>query len=237
MVVSLVHSYIIAYFCKIIKINTLKISKKYIVLSVLFIVPLLFYIFLSMGMNNFAKLPVLTKNIVDVSTIDANSKFENNISIVLFPGKQVDIIKGEIFNLNQKIYKPFYGFKDFQMIVICPKGSEEEIDKIKKAIGNYTDMVKWNFIFAEDEVVKAFYDSFQTNQSLDGNLHTSKAFIIDKELNLRGRTDDKDMADGKLFGYNMASVGELNDKMKDDVKVVLAEYRLALKKNSADRKK
>jgi hypothetical protein len=190
-----------------------------------------------MGMNNFAKLPVLTKNIVDVSTIDTNYKLQDNISIVLFPGKQVDVIKGEIFNLNQKIYKPFYGFKDFQMIVICPKGSEAQIDKVKKAIGNYTDMVKWNFIFAEDEVVQAFYDSFQTNQSLDRSLHTSKAFIIDKELNLRGRTDDKDIADGKLFGYNMASVGELNDKMKDDVKVVLAEYRLALKKNSADRKK
>ena len=40
---------------------------------------------------------------------------------------------------------------------------------------------------------------------------------------------------GKLFGYNMQSVAELNDKMKDDVKVVLAEYRLALKKNNADR--
>ena len=51
----------------------------------------------------------------------------------------------------------------------------------------------------------------------------------------RGRDDDKDSVDGMLFGYNMQSVGELNDKMKDDVKVVLAEYRLALKKNNADR--
>ena len=33
----------------------------------------------------------------------------------------------------------------------------------------------------------------------------------------------------------MKSVAELNNKMKDDVKVVLAEYRLALKKNNADR--
>ena len=33
----------------------------------------------------------------------------------------------------------------------------------------------------------------------------------------------------------MNSVSELNKKMKDDVKVVLAEYRLALKKNDADR--
>lgn len=215
----------------------MKTTKKYIILAILFIVPLLFYIFLSMGMNNFAKLPVLTKNVADVSTVDKNYKFEGKISIVLFPGKEAELIKGEIFNLNQKIYKPFYGFKDFQMIVVCPVDSKTQIDKIQKAIGNYTDMIRWNFVFAKDEVVKALYDSFNTVESLDVNLHTSKAFIIDKELNLRGRTDDKDMADGKLFGYNMGSVGELNDKMKDDVKVVLAEYRLALKKNSADRKK
>lgn len=215
----------------------MKTTKKYIILAILFIVPLLFYIFLSMGMNNFAKLPVLTKNVADVSTVDKNYKFEGKISIVLFPGKEAELIKGEIFNLNQKIYKPFYGFKDFQMIVVCPSSSKDQVEKIEKALGNYTDMVRWNFVFAEDEVVKALYESFSTNQSLDYNLHSSKAFILDKELNLRGRTDDKDMADGKLFGYNMGSVGELNDKMKDDVKVVLAEYRLALKKNSADRKK
>ncbi len=215
----------------------MKKIQKYIVLSTLFIVPLLLYIFLSMGMNNFAKLPVLTKTVIDVSTINSKFKLENKISIVLFPGKEAEAIKGEIFNLNQKIYKPFYGFNDFQIIVVCPNGSEEQIGKIKKAIGNYTDMVKWNFVFTNDAVVEALYDSFKINQSLDVNLHTSKAFIIDKELNLRGRTDDKDMADGKLYGYNMTSVGELNDKMKDDVKVVLAEYRLALKKNSADRKK
>ena len=210
-------------------------KQKFIVLFALFIVPLLFYIFLSLGINNFAKLPVLTKNVIDISTVDATKKFERKISIVTFLGNDIENVKGEFFNLNQKIYKPFYGFKDFQMIVIAVKGTEDNVEKLRKEIGAFTDMSKWQFVFASEEVVEAFYDSFQTNQSLDANLHTSKAFIIDKEVGLRGRTDDKDAADGKLFGYNMKSVGELNDKMKDDVKVVLAEYRLALKKNNADR--
>ena len=142
---------------------------------------------------------------------------------------------GELFNLNQKIYKPFYGFRDFQIVVLALKGTENDVVKLKKQIGAFTDMRKWQFVFASEEEVKMLHDSFQTNQSLDSNLHTSKAFIVDKEVSLRGRDDDKDVADGKLFGYNMASVGILNDKMKDDVKVVLAEYRLALKKNNADR--
>jgi hypothetical protein len=52
---------------------------------------------------------------------------------------------------------------------------------------------------------------------------------------LRGRDDDEDV--GTLFGYNASSVAELNNKMTDDVKVILAEYRLALKKNNTKRQK
>lgn len=212
-------------------------TQKYVVLFVLFFVPLLFYIFLSTAINNFAKLPVLTKGITEVSLLDKTQQFSGKISVVIFPGKTPDGIKGEIFNLNQKIYKPFYGFKDFQVVAIVPEEGKEEIQKVIKSIGNYTNMIKWVFVYANDASVKAIYESLNTNQSLDKNLHSSKAFIIDKDVNLRGRDNDEDAAGGKLFGYNMTSVGELNDKMKDDVKVVLAEYRLALKKNSANRKK
>ena len=60
-------------------------------------------------------------------------------------------------------------------------------------------------------------------------------FIIDKDRKLRGRDDDEDY--GVLYGYDSSDIAELADKMKDDVKIVLAEYRLALKKNNADRKK
>ena len=35
---------------------------------------------------------------------------------------------------------------------------------------------------------------------------------------------------GILFGFNTQSVAEINNKMVDDVKVILAEYRRALKK-------
>jgi hypothetical protein len=36
-------------------------------------------------------------------------------------------------------------------------------------------------------------------------------------------------------GYNAASPSDLYNEMTDDVKVILAEYRLALKRNNADR--
>lgn len=212
------------------------VTKKNIVLFALFIVPLLFYIFLSMGINNFAKLPVVTKNVIDISTINKKVQFERHISIVAFLGNDIQAVKGSIFNLNQKIYKLFYGFKDFQMVVIVPKGQESEVKNLQKEISNFTSMIKWNFVFATKPEIEVLYNSFKTNEVLSEHLYSSKAFIIDKKVNLRGRKNDKDSKDGKLFGYNMQSVGELNDKMKDDVKVVLAEYRLALKKNNANRK-
>lgn len=58
-------------------------------------------------------------------------------------------------------------------------------------------------------------------------------FIVDKDLALRGRTNDED--DGMKYGFDTTSVAELNNKMEDDVKIILAEYRLALKKNNAER--
>ena len=61
-------------------------------------------------------------------------------------------------------------------------------------------------------------------------LSTPFVFIVDKDRNLRGRDDDNDI--GTLYGYNSSSVAELTKKMTDDIKIILAEYRLALKKNN-----
>lgn len=63
----------------------------------------------------------------------------------------------------------------------------------------------------------------------------SYIFIVDKDRNLRGRDDDEDV--GTLYGYNSTDIAELANKMKDDVKIVLAEYRLALKKYNSYRQK
>jgi len=206
--------------------------QKYIVLFALFIVPLIFYIFLSVSTYNFAKLPVLSKNVADISNIEVSKSFQEKVSVVAFPGKDIEAVKGELFNLNEKIYKKFYGYTIFQFILIAPKESEQDVNKMLEKLAPYTNMIKWDVVFASEAEILGIHGSFETNENLDDNLHSSKAYIIDKELSLRGRNDDKDMPDGKLFGYNMQSVSELTKKMHDDVKVVLAEYKFALKKNN-----
>ena len=62
------------------------ITKKRIVLFLLFIFPLMCFLILSTGKNNFTKLPVVTENIIDVSEIDATKRVQlkDNVSIVCF---------------------------------------------------------------------------------------------------------------------------------------------------------
>jgi hypothetical protein len=99
-------------------------------------------------------------------------------------------------------------------------------------------MQKWVFMPSSKEEIETFYASLSYDNPLV-DLTTSNAFLIDKKVNLRGRLNDADSKDGKLFGYNMNSVSVLNGKLKDDLKVLYYEYYAAFKdrnKNKADRK-
>lgn len=209
--------------------------KKTFVLVVLFILPLVAYLFFASGVNNFGRLPILTESIDDIAVLDANKTFKNKISILGFLGSDIEVKKGIAFNLNQKIYKPFYEFHDFQMVMIVPRGVEEKVEELKEDLSGLVDIEKWNFVYGDPDQIRALFSSLKTDHTLDQNLATSNVFIIDKELNLRGRSDDED--EGVKYGFNTTSVAELNNKMEDDVKIILAEYRLALKKNNANRNK
>lgn len=207
--------------------------KKVFVLVVLFILPVVAYLFFASGVNNFGKLPILTENIKDVSSLNTEVTFANKISILGFLGSNVEVKKGAAFNLNQKIYKQFFEFKDFQFVMMVPVGAEDKVEELKKELGGLVNIDKWNFVFADSSEIKNVFNSLQTNIKLDANYSTPYVFIVDKDLSLRGRTSDED--EGTKYGFNANSVAELNNKMEDDVKIILAEYRMALKKNAANR--
>ena len=210
--------------------------QKYLILGFLFFFPIFVYVFLSTGINNFAKLPVLTQNVMDIENIEGNSanvSFKNKISIVAFWGGDVNSKKSEALNLNQKIYKRFNEFQDFQFVLLHNKNDNEAIEDLKSDLvsGVGTDLKNWNFIPTTQSNIKMIFDSFKTNIELDNSFSTPYVFIVDRNLSLRGRDDDEDI--GMLFGFNSQSVAEINNKMVDDVKIILAEYRLALKKNDS----
>ncbi|NNC70687.1 MAG: hypothetical protein HKN90_07705 [Flavobacteriaceae bacterium] len=215
-------------------------DKKFWVLFTIFFFPLALYLFLITGTNNFAKLPVLTEKIDDVTHFisdDGNDiSLNGKISILCFLGEDINRSKTNALNLNQKIYKRFNEFNDFQFLIILPKGKEEEAEDLKQKISFATDMSKFRFLFGTPQEIRNFFNSLKTTYTLDEKSYSKYAFIIDKNMHLRGRTDDEDSANGRLYGYSAETVAPIHNKMVDDVKVLVAEYRMALKKNRNDRK-
>jgi len=203
--------------------------KKYIVLTILFVLPLVVYLFFASGINHFAKLPVLTNDVYDISKI-SNTTFINKITILGFFGKNIKDKHGDALNLNQKIYKRFYKFNDFQFVMIQPDGTEELTNQLKNELkrGTNTDLVNWSFVTISDRNILDVFQSLKTDFNLDLNLGTPYVFIIDRDGKLRGRDDNEDTK----YGYDSRSVADINNNMVDDVKVILAEYRMALKKNN-----
>ena len=206
---------------------------KKIVLGLLFVFPLLVYLFFASGKNNFAKLPILSKGITEIQNLEFQAdnpvSLKDQISIIGYWGGSLKNKQAEALNLNEKIYKRFYEFADFQFVFFLNKNRLSQVDSLKRALkeGVGTDLTKWNFIAATTDEIQTHFTSLQTPIKLDQDGSTPYVFIIDKDLNLRGRNDDEDS--GTLYGFDARSVAQINKKMIDDVKVILAEYRLALK--------
>lgn len=205
--------------------------KKNIVLFVLFVLPIVAYLFFASGVNSFTTLPVITPKISDFGNWKSlNGKkisLDKKITILGFAGSDILNNRGNYFNLNEKIYKRYNGFEDLQFVVLCPLGTEKQAQKIVDALSPFTDVKNWNFVFASNEDLQKFYDQLHLKAKLDENLGTPNVFIVDKERNLRGRKDDKEYKEG----YNTFHPSELSNEMLDDFKIILYEYRAALKKN------
>jgi len=209
--------------------------KKTFVLAVLFILPIVAYLFFLSGTTNFGKLSVLTESIKEVPPYDDDILLKDKITIIGFLGSDINSKRSNLLNLNQKIYKRFYEFNDLQFVMVVPKGSEKEAADLKLELGELADTKKWSFVHASEVQIQEFFDALKTDLELDNTKATPYVFIIDKDLQLRGRDEDVNEKEKIRYGFNCTSVAELNNEMVDDVKIILAEYRLALKKNNADR--
>lgn len=210
--------------------------KKNIVLFVLFVLPIVAYLFFASGVNSFTKLPTITPKIADLgnwkSLKDEKVTLNNKITILGFSGSEILKNRGNFFNLNEKIYQRYNGFKDLQFVVVCPLGTEKDALKIEESLGAFTDVSGWHFVFASPQEIKTFYDQLHLKGKLDKNLGTSNVYIVDKERNLRGRKGTtKDNKDEYKEGYDTFHPSELSNEMLDDFKIILYEYRAALKKN------
>ncbi|MFY7731679.1 MAG: hypothetical protein ACOVRN_19315 [Flavobacterium sp.] len=210
---------------------------KKIILFVLLVAPLILYVYFSMVKHNSLFLPKITKNVNELpsgSTLDDKAvHLTGKISIIGFPGDDITPRKEAIFNLNQKINAKYRGFTDFQMVMLLPTGDEQKVTALQESLKRMGDISDWKFVFANPADIRAFHASLKVKEPLDAQCGSPYVYIIDKERALRGRkgTDSKG-AVGFKDGYNMFIVSELHNDMTDDVKIMLREYRLALKQNN-----
>jgi hypothetical protein len=211
--------------------------KKNIVLFVLFVLPIVAYLFFASGVNSFTKLPVITPKISNLgewkSLNGENVSLDHKITILGFSGNDIIKNRGNYFNLNQKIYQRYHDFKDLQFVVLAPLGTENDVKVVLDALGAFTDISQWHFVFASPSEIKSFYSQLNLKGSLGADLGTPNVYIVDKERNLRGRKENKEYKEG----YNTFHPAELSNEMLDDFKVILYEYRAALKKNHNATKK
>ena len=194
--------------------------------------------FFATASHNSLFLPIISKNHSDIPSqfISLNKEkitLDKNITVLGFPGSDIDEVKANLFNLNQKIYNKYGGFKDFQMVMILPDGNQDKIKAIMLEFRRLSnDLKNWHFLFGKPEDIETYFNSFNFKNSLNDKSGTSFVYIIDKEKCLRGRKGQE--IKGKVEYrecYNTISAAELHNEMSDDVKILLREYRLALKKN------
>jgi hypothetical protein len=212
--------------------------KNKLVLLVLLALPILIYLIFASATHNSLFLPTISRNNKELpkwTSLDGKPVvLKNKITVLGFLGNEVKVNQGNIFNLNQKIYDKYAGFADFQIVMITPDGKQDEVKGLIEKLSNFTEnMTAWKFVFAKPEDILGYYDSFKLQGKLDADLGTAEVIIIDKDRNHRGRKG-KNKAGKEEYkeSYNTVSAADLHNEMSDDVKIMLREYRLALKRNN-----
>lgn len=215
--------------------------KKNLVLFILFILPIVAYLFFASGVNSFITLPTITKAIPNVAAEwkSLNGEpvtLDGKITILGFAGGDIMANSGNFFTLNQKIYNKYHAFKDFQFVFVAPEGTEAQAARLLKELGKISNVSGYHFVFAKPEAINAYHAKLKLLGKLDAKSGTSFVYIIDKKRNLRGRKGKSVQGEPEYKeGYDTTSAADLHNDMMDDVKIILAEYRLALKRNNADR--
>ncbi|WP_375253280.1 hypothetical protein [Dokdonia donghaensis] len=213
--------------------------KKKLVLVSLFVLPIVAYLFFASGVYNFANLPLVTEKVEDVSryasqeykvvqTAEVPLTLNNHITLVGYLGDNLMQNEGYTANLNLMIFKYFERYDDFQMVLFVNKGSEEVVEALKTELARIFDTSKMRFVVVTKEQTAVHFKSLDTGLSMMSDGGHPNVFLIDKALSLRSGHEDKK---ANAYGYDFTQAVEMG-YLKDDIKILLAEYRLALKKNN-----
>ena len=211
--------------------------KNKLVLIVLLALPIFIYMIFATATHNSLFLPTISKGNKELpawKSYDGKTVLlKNKITILGFLGNDILKNEGNIFNLNQKIYGKYVGFQDFQIVMVVEDGKQADVKILLEKLAGFTENLSaWKFVFAKPDEIQSYFDSYKLRAKLDSNFSTSEVIIIDKDINHRGRKGkNREGKDEYKESYNTTSAADLHNDMSDDVKIMLREYRLALKRN------
>jgi hypothetical protein len=213
--------------------------KKPLILGILFFLPVIFLLFLYPSKHNYNTLDVVKTEVMELNDFsDNNVKLEGNITILNFVGSKPLSKSTTALNLKELIYDKFLGFKRFQVVTIATNESDSQLQELRKQLLDYDALKYWKFITATPNQIQEVYNSLKTEEELDHNYATDQIFIIDTNLNQRGRLDDRTdnelVKHTKKYGlssYNCIEVSEIKNKLSEDLRILFTEYRQKRKGN------
>lgn len=212
-----------------------KVSR-YVVLGILFFLPVTFLLFLYPATHNYTPLDIVNESVLDLESFASDSEeqilLKDHITVIGFFGTSPLSKATTASNLKELVYDKFKGFKGFQIVILMPKGTEEAVDELKTNISSYEDLRFWHFIFGQPSSIQKVFFSLKGKTNLSEYLDTDHVFIIDKDLNQRGRFDDRSDNEIEkkkpvygLESYNCIEVAEIKNKMSEDMRILFTEYR------------
>lgn len=209
---------------------------RYIILGILFFLPVTFLLLLYPATHNYKPLDIVNAPVRDLDGFTSDTEgpiqLKGHITVLGFLGN--DPVDNNMLALNVKelVYEKFKGFKTFQVIFIAPDGSEDQTEAVRKEISAYENLKYWHFAFSDPDTIRNLYLSLKSDADLQADLSLDNVFIIDRELNQRGRLDDrsdKELQQDKpvhgLSSYNGLEVADIKNKMSDDMRILFTEYR------------
>jgi protein SCO1 len=224
--------------------------KKYLVLFALLLLPSLLYLYLIQGKHNFAHLPFVSY------TDELGELKQREAPSFAFPDQNGDTLRsealaGKIYVVNffftscpsicpimtanlTKVHERFAHYDDLHIVSITVDPKRDTPETLKEyAVSRRIDSPNWHFITGDKDSLysvayKFLSSAMEDDSALGGFLHTEYFVLVDKEGKLRSREDDLGNLIGVYDGTNSAHVNDLID----DIKILIAEYNLALKKNN-----
>lgn len=226
-------------------------AKKFIILfAILFLPTILYLLFVyGKGEQNFAHLPFVTYTDVNGETQNRRAP---DFSFVNQDGDTItnDDLNGKVYLVDffftscpsicpimtanmMKVQERFAHFEDFRSIsfTVDPKRDTPAVLK-EYAQQRLIKTDKWHFLTGQQDSLysvayKYLSSAMEDSLAQGGFLHTEYFVLVDKEGFLRSRDDEH----GNVIGvYDGTDAQHIRDLI-DDIKVLMAEYNLELKKN------